>query len=120
MSRMMVKSCLIVLFFLFTYSYGKPVKAKPKKAPTVKTNAEALKFLDKFGYNKCGDSPQGKKTSEKGPLCQSSFQTMIEHFQTVFRLPVSGKLDTKTITLMNKGRCILGDYPMAYSAFRPW
>ncbi|CAF3454820.1 unnamed protein product [Rotaria sp. Silwood1] len=110
---------------LFTSSNGKPVKGTTKKtsketarkAPTVKTNVDALKYLEKFGYNQC-ERPGKKK--DKEPLCQSSFQTMIEHFQTVFHLPVTGKLDEKTIKLMNRPRCSLGDYPMAYSAFRPW
>jgi len=117
---MRIQSYLILLLFLFTFSYGKPVKGKlPSKAPKVQTNTDALKFLDKFGYNQCS-SHAGGKTKDGEPLCQSSYPTMIKHFQTVFGLPVSGKLDDRTITLMNKPRCSLGDYPMAYSAFRPW
>ncbi|CAF1375406.1 unnamed protein product [Rotaria sordida] len=124
---MMVKDYFILLFFLFTFSYGKPVKGTAKKtsketarkAPTVQTNVDAMKYLEKFGYNQCG-GPENTKTKKKEVLCQSSFETMIEHFQTVFRLPVTGELDSATIKLMNKPRCSLGDYPMAYSAFRPW
>ena len=119
---MRVKSCLIILLFLFKFSYGKPVKGKSSsKAPKVQTNVDALKFLDKFGYNKCGSRADGK-IKDGEPLCQSSFQTMTEHFQTVFHLPVTGKLDSATINLMNRARCSLGDYPqpLAYSAFRPW
>jgi hypothetical protein len=115
-----VKLSVFVLFLCFILSDGKPVKGRAKgssaNAPKVQSNTDALKYLDKFGYNKCAD----RKTESKGPLCQSSFQTMLEHFQTIFRLPVTGKLDTPTINLMNKPRCSLGDYPMAYSAFRPW
>ena len=125
---MLVKSCLIFFFFVVALASGKPVKGKgakaphksPAKAPKIGTNADALKFLDKFGYNQCGGHGSAKSVSE-GPLCQSSFKTMIEHFQTIFRLPVTGKLDNATITLMNKPRCSLGDYPVsAYTAFRPW
>jgi hypothetical protein len=118
----MVKSCLILLFLFFTFSYGKPVKESSKpsvKAPKVTSTADAFKYLDKFGYNPCDDHGNGK-TGGKGPLCESSFRTMIEHFQTVFHLPVTGKLDSPTITLMNKPRCSLGDYPLSYSAFRSW
>jgi hypothetical protein len=123
---MWVKLYLFLVFFLFVFSYGKPVGKttkpsgkSPAKAPKVKSNTEALKYLDKFGYNKCGDHGSGKDAKE-GALCQSSFQTMIEHFQTLYRLPVTGRLDEATVTLMNKARCSLGDYPLAYSAFKPW
>jgi hypothetical protein len=119
---MMVKSSTCLLFLCFIFSDGKSVKDKTRtvsshshaKAPKVETNADAFKYLDKFGYNKCSDG------HGNGPLCQSSFESMIEHFQTIFRLPVTGKLDKPTITLMNKPRCSLGDYPMSYSAFHPW
>lgn len=94
-------------------------KSSKNKAPGVKSNIDALQYLHKFGYNQCGGSGNAK-TGDQGALCQSSFQTMIEHFQTVFRLPVTGKLDNATINLMNRARCSLGDYPMGYSAFRPW
>ncbi len=115
---MIVKSSIFLLFLCFILSNGKPVKDKAKiaRAPKVETNSDAFKYLDRFGYNKCSD----EKAGDKGPLCQSSFQSMIEHFQTIFRLPVTGKLDPPTINLMNKPRCSLGDYPMAYSAFHPW
>ncbi|CAF1420925.1 unnamed protein product [Adineta steineri] len=120
---MIVKSCFIILFLFFTLSYGKPIKGKTgkphAKAPKVQSNTDALKFLNKFGYNQCSGSVD-VKTKDEGPLCQSSFQTMIEHFQTLYRLPVTGRLDAKTVELMNKARCSLGDYPLAYSAFRPW
>ena len=105
---------LFVLFFLTISTRGKPVQA-----PKVKTNSDALKFFDKFGYNKCGVKSD-RKSDEDGPLCQSDFRSMIKHFQTIFRLPVTGKLDEQTIALMNRPRCSLGDYPLAYSAFRPW
>jgi hypothetical protein len=124
---MIVKRCFIVFFLLFVFSYGKSVKEKSKKAasrshtkaPKVKTTADAFKYLDKFGYDKCGSHGSGKLNG-KEPLCQSNFQTMIEHFQTIFHLPVTGKLDEPTINLMNRPRCSLGDYPMGYSAFQPW
>lgn len=106
-----MKSSIVLYFALLTLSDGKPLKA-----PQVKTNGDALKFFDKFGYNKCGE----QTASNNGPLCQASFKSMIEHFQTVFRLPVTGKLDAATIKLMNTPRCSLGDYPLGYSAFRPW
>jgi hypothetical protein len=117
---MMFKLWLILLFLLFTVSYGKPVKSKSHaKAPKVTSNTDALKYLEKFGYNHCGGHGSGNK-EQTAPLCQSSFQTMIKHFQTIFHLPVTGKLDSVTTALMNRARCSLGDYPMGYSAFRPW
>lgn len=127
---MIVKSCLIFLLVVLALVNGKPVKGKgakgkgsrkaPAKAPKVATNADALKYLDKFGYNQCGGHASIKPVGT-GPLCQSSYKTMIEHFQTIYRLPVTGVLDTATINLMNRPRCSLGDYPLAaYSAFRPW
>jgi len=124
---MVAKLHLILLFLLFTFSYGKPVKEKPKqasgkspaKAAKVISHPDAFKYLEKFGYTTCGGHGSGK-SPETGPLCESSFQTMIEHFQTVHHLPVTGKLDSRTLTLMNAPRCSLGDYPMGYSAFQPW
>lgn len=105
---------LLIFLSLIFSSTGKPVTA-----PKVKSNADALKFFDKFGYNQCRVK-NNRKDDEEGPLCQSDFRSMIKHFQTIFRLPVTGKLDEQTITLMNKPRCSLGDYPLAFSAFRPW
>ncbi|CAF1452196.1 unnamed protein product [Rotaria magnacalcarata] len=123
----MIKLCFILVFIVFAFSYGKPLPGKAhrplkpsaSRAPGIKSNVDALKFLSKFGYNECGGSGS-VQSKDTGPLCQSSFQTMLEHFQTVFHLPVTGKLDDKTLNLMNKPRCSLGDYPMGYSAFRPW
>ena len=109
-----MRSTVALLLALFTFSNGKPLKA-----PQVKSNGDALKFFDKFGYNKCGVQTGGKP-SKGEPLCQASFKSMLEHFQTVFHLPVTGKLDKATTNLMNRPRCSLGDYPLAYSAFRPW
>lgn len=77
-----------------------------------------MKFFDQFGYNKC-ENPQ-TTANQTGPLCQASFKSMIEHFQTIHRLPVTGKLDRKTINLMNRPRCSLGDYPMGFTTFKPW
>ena len=113
-----------LLLILFTCFNAKPLKGKSRKtispkAPKVQSNIDALKYFDKFGYNKCGGHGNGKIT-DGGPLCQSSFQTMLEHFQTIYRLPVTGKLDNATLKLMNSPRCSLGEYPMAYSAFKPW
>jgi hypothetical protein len=105
---------VFIVLSLCAHGSGKSVKA-----PKVQSTVDALKFLDKFGYNKC-TSENNRHQQGDMPLCQSNFQGMIEHFQTVFRLPVTGKLDQATITLMNRPRCSLGDYPLAYSAFRPW
>ena len=94
------------------------MKNRAKTGRKVQTNDDALKFFDQFGYNKCGN-PQTRGNTT-GLLCQASFKSMIEHFQIVHRLPVTRKLDQKTIDLMNRPRCSLGDYPMGFSAFQPW
>lgn len=111
----MIKYSLLLFLVFCTICDG---KSKAKTGRKVQTNGEALKFFDQFGYNKC-ENPQ-TRTNTTGPLCQASFKSMIEHFQTVHRLPVTGKLDRKTIDLMNRPRCSLGDYPMGFSAFKPW
>ncbi|CAF1023954.1 unnamed protein product, partial [Didymodactylos carnosus] len=90
-------------------SHSKHTKVKP-----INSDIEAFNYLGKYGYNRCGD---GK---HKEVVCAMSIQSMLQHFQTVFHLPVTGKLDDKTKKLMNTPRCGLGDYPLSYSAYKPW
>lgn len=123
----MLKFYLFFLLILICID-GKPLKNNAKKltsselpptAAPIKTDADAMTFLIKYGYNEPGGCDDGK-INDKEPLRQSSFQTMIESFQTLFNLPVSGKLDNATVTLMKKPRCGLEDFAMACFASRPW
>ncbi|CAF3514673.1 unnamed protein product [Rotaria sp. Silwood1] len=76
---------------------------------TIKSNADAFKFLTEFGYNRC-QTPSGTDSEiYQSPACQSSFELMLEYFQTSFHLPVTRELDAATLKLMNTPRCDLPD-----------
>lgn len=112
------------IFLLFTFINGhllenNILKKSSITAAPIKTDADALQYLMKYGY----DIPSGcssEKIDENKPLRQSSIETMVENFQTKFNLPVTGKLDHATITLMKKPRCGLEDLVAVCHASRPW
>lgn len=114
---MQVESCLFALVFLLSLTFAKPLK---KTAPRIRTQADALKYLTKYGYNQPGGYGDANSSNKSQPSRQSSFPTMIRHFQSVYRIPVSGKIDNTTNNLMKKPRCSLEDYPIACFAARPW
>ena len=63
------------------------------KTKSIKTHADAFKFLVTLGYNPCA----GKMIS----FCRRSLESMLESYQTTYSLPVTKKLDAATLKLMN-------------------
>ncbi|CAF1475596.1 unnamed protein product, partial [Didymodactylos carnosus] len=87
------------------------------KRTAIKNELDAYSYLNKFGYDSC--KSKNKNGIDKA-LCSTDMKSMIKHYQTVFHLPVSGKLDEKTLKLMNKPRCGISDYPLSYVSYKPW
>jgi hypothetical protein len=81
---------------------------KHRQAFTVESTLDAIAYLDKFGYNACNCRLQcmdgGKNTS-----CPPNMESMLKTFQTFYHLPVTKKLDPKTLKLMNTARCGIED-----------
>ena len=75
-----------------------------KSTKQVKTAAEALAHLNKYGYTACFD---GKVQ------CSSSLPNILKDYQTRFRLKVTGKLDEVTKKHMSRPRCGNQDKPPA-------
>jgi hypothetical protein len=78
------------------------------EASAVESTLNAIAYLDKFGYNACSCRLQcmngGKNTS-----CPPDMESMLKTFQTFYHLPVTKKLDPKTLKLMNTARCGIED-----------
>lgn len=117
---MLVKSCLFVNLILLSLTFAKPSPSQKRIAPRVQTHADAIRYLTKYGYNQPGGSGDANTSSKSQPSRQSNAPTMIRHFQSVYRIPVSGKVDNITSNLMKKPRCSLEDYPIACFAAQPW
>jgi hypothetical protein len=80
-------------------------KRNYSKAVRVRSNADAFKLLTQLGYNRCENLTDLKSNNQNETLCESSVESMLKKFQTTFHLPVTGKLDTATLKLMNRPRC---------------
>ena len=112
--------CALTLIFVSTIP-AKNVSSEHKtKSPrnnvqpktfSVKSNADAFKYLTRFGYNPC-ENPSGSNSSDYDhPSCQSGLESMLKQFQTNFRLPVTKKLDGATRKVLNTHRCSMSDFP---------
>ena len=90
---------LVVLIFttsLFIGVFTAPLtenEVSKDKTKSIKTHADAFKFLVTLGYNPCA----GKMIS----FCRRSLESMLESYQTTYSLPVTKKLDAATLKLMN-------------------
>jgi hypothetical protein len=81
---------ILLLFFIIFIDLSLSAKKE------VKTQDDALSWLNKYGYNPCLDSLV---------QCSLSLSSIIKDYQKRFRLIVSGKLDEKTKHHMNRPRC---------------
>jgi len=101
-------------------------ETKYVKASAIKSDLDALKYLDQYGYNLCENRNGSSASGENGVLCQSSVELMLKEFQAAYRLPATGKLDSETLKLMNTARCALSDKPFKsdepffYRASQAW
>ena len=87
---------------------------------TVKSNVDAFKYLIKYGYNSCENKTGLKKNNKTSIDCRPDLQSMMKDFQRKFKLKVTGKLDQKTLKLMNTPRCRIKDHPPAFTAAKAW
>ncbi len=93
MRRLAVLILTISLFVgVFTFPYTEK-SVSNEKNKSIKTHADAFKFLVTLGYNPCA----GKMVS----FCRRSLESMLESYQTTYSLPVTKKLDAATLKLMN-------------------
>ena len=112
---------LVLLALIFESSLSAKTTGKPEKAPLIKNDVDAFNYLNRFGYNPCAARSGGGK--EGGPLlCQSTINAMVEEFQKKYKLPVTGKLDKKTLALMSAPRCGRADnvYKRAFVTANSW
>ena len=87
-----------ILFFAIIFFLQTNVLARIQ----VKTNDDALSWLNKYGYNPCSDSDG---------LCRLPFSSLIEDYQQRFHLKATGLLDEPTKRHMNRPRCGNHDKP---------
>ena len=90
-------SNILLLFLLYLIDFSSARKP-------VKTREDALAWLNRYGYNPCLNSKV---------QCSMSFNSLIETYQKRFGLKVTGKLDEKTQTHMNRPRCGNEDKPVS-------
>lgn len=115
MKTAVIAESLVLLWILINTSASSVQKSKKKPAKInvgafrIKSNSDAFTYLSKFGYNKCDNQPESNKKKGHTVLCQSSVESMVKDFQTVYQLPVTGELDRKTLSLMNTPRCGMKD-----------
>lgn len=120
---------LTLTFLLFTTIKTFPTSSRESKHKTtkdpvlkktsdfqavaqVKSKTDAFQFLTELGYNPCSKHTDSEQDKENRSPCQTSLPSMLQQFQTTYRLPVTEKLDTATLKLMNTPRCGLSDdYP---------
>ena len=71
---------------------------------SINSSENAIAYLNKFGYNdmKC-------EQNRENSTCSSSMESMLETFQNFYSLPITRKLDLKTLTLMRITRCKVAD-----------
>lgn len=87
---------------------------------TVKSNADASRYLIKYGYNPCENKTKLKKNNKTSIDCHIDLKSMMKDFQRKFELKVTGKLDKKTLKLMNTPRCRIKDHPLTFTAAKAW
>ena len=116
--------CAIILIVVIANPLSKrSLKHKTKlhdeethvKPRIIKTELDALEYLTRYGFNHCQNPGGSEPTDIIGPLCQSSMETMLTNFQAAFHLPVTKKIDSATLNLMNTPRCGVADASSSYT-----
>ena len=87
--------CSLALAIL-TLSIGLSSSAKKPLAQSIKSQDDALSWLNKYGYNPCLNSDV---------QCSLSLSSLIKEYQKRFQLTTTGKLDESTKRHMNRPRC---------------
>jgi len=72
-------------------------------SPINKSKPDVYKLLTEMGYNRC-KNPSDSETN-------SCFESALEAFQKAYHLPVTKKLDSSTLRLLNTPRCGMPDGP---------
>jgi hypothetical protein len=89
---------ILVLFFIIFIDSSSSAKQE------VKSQDDALSWLNKYGYNPCLTSVV---------QCSLSLSSILKDYQKRFHLKTTGKLDDKTKHHMNRPRCGNQDKPIA-------
>ena len=72
-------------------------------SPINKSKPDVYKLLTEMGYNPCQNASESK--------IDSCFESALEAFQKAYHLPVTKKLDSATLRLLNTSRCGMPDGP---------
>ncbi|CAF0814873.1 unnamed protein product [Adineta ricciae] len=97
---------LLLILFSITTLFHPVFCAKTRDKQPVKSQDDAYAYLNKFGYNPCKDAKV---------QCSLSLKSLLQTYQKLFHLKVTGKLDDSTKQHMNRPRCGLPDKPLAQS-----
>ena len=85
-----------------------------------KTASDLYTYLTKYGYNPCENQSNSNKTNGKRISCQSNLESMLKEFQTRHRLPITGKVNSDVLKLMNTPRCGVKDTPSSFRLMNSW
>lgn len=93
---------------------------KHATASTIRSNSDAVNYLTKYGFNLFENQHGSKMIDGKPIVRQKNLKSMLEDFQGAHKLPITGKLDQKTLQLMNTPRCGVRENPLAFTHVTPW
>eukprot|EP00794_Sanderia_malayensis_P009339 gene9339-10324_t len=108
MNTKKVLAAIVLLFSIINFTSSAPVQAQLESAVT----ADAMDFLENYGYVQRPNTKLGKLLSEK------DVTEGIKAMQRFAGFPVTGVLDAATKKLMNSTRCGMPDLGRADSARR--
>jgi len=105
---------LFILILIFAAIVSPlPIKKSKPKVFSVKSKQDAYKLLTEMGYNQCENPSDSETDKLNRPPCQTGFESVLEAFQKAYHLPVTKKLDSATLKLLNTPRCGIPDGPSA-------
>ena len=124
----MPKDYLLSIFslFLLTLLISHSLTAKPVNQPKhasasiIRSNSDALSYLNKYGFNLFENQHRSKMIDGKPVARPKNLKSMLEDFQGAHKLPITGKLDQKTLQLMNTPRGGVRENPLAFTHVTPW